>query len=427
MSAWKPWRGFWPLAAVLFCGTVLNLSTAQEPPAPAGRNAEEITPPPGLRPFQHALFMSTRRAAEWLWNANRADGTFLPGLRPDLDAEVEDDLLRQIQGAYGLARSARFFASERYAVRARQAILSLLTMTRTDPQDASVRFTVPPSSQTNRLGAAALLVLAIHELPEPGADLLEQADQLANFLKKQQRKDGSFAVSDDGEESAASPADAAVYSANAILALARSSGRQAEPGRMAAARNGFTAAFRAWKENRLPHATCVLICAGAELHARTGDKALSENVCELADWLCTLQYPPDPRRPAWQGGFRTSPSKAGGEVEPAADSALCIEAVCEACRVVRAGADLQRFGRYRDAGERGFQFLTTLQYGPANTKHFAPWYGPRLYGAFHDSPRDGTIRLENTQRCLCALTAYFQYVIQAEPGSRGVDRPSDGD
>jgi hypothetical protein len=428
MNARKPACRWFAFVAIAVWVGLLNGLVAQEPVLSGGRSGQEISPPPGLRPFQHAQFLSARRGAEWLWNANRPDGTFVPGMRPDLDAEIEDDLLRQFHGAYGLARSARFFASERYGARARQAILSLLVMTRTDPQDPSVRFTVPPSSQTNRLAAAALLILAIHELPEPGADLLEPADQLTNYVLKQQQKDGSLRVWENGDETAGNASEAGMYSAYAILALARSHARRPDAAKLTAARTAFASAYRDWQGNKTPLAASLLTWAGAELHALTNDKALGENVCEMADWLVTLQHGSDPRRLAWQGGFRTAPGSARDEAvsEPTVESALCVEALAQACRVVRAGADLQRFGRYREACERGLQFLSTLQYSPANTKHYAEWYSPRLYGAFRDAPQQGTIRLEGTQRAVCALIAYFQEVVQAEPSGKGSTRPSGG-
>ncbi len=428
MNAWMPAFRCFALVTIVVWSGLMGRLAAQEPVVSGGRPGQEIGPPPGLRPFQHAQFLSARRGAEWLWSANRPDGTFVPGLRPDLDAEIEDDLLRQIHGAYGLARSARFFASERYGARARQAILSLLVMTRTDPHDPSVRFTVPPSSQTNRLAAAALLVLAVQELPEPGADLLEQAEQLANFLLKQQQKDGSFRVWENGDKPTGNASEASFYSACAVLALARSHARRPNAAKLTAARTAFTSAFRSWQGNKTARAASVLTCAGAELYTLTTDKTLGENVCEMADWLVTLQYGSDPRRLAWQGGFRMATGSPRDEAvsEPTVESALCVEALAQACRGVRAGADLQRFGRYRDACERGMQFLSTLQYSPANTKHFAEWYGPRLYGAFRDSPQQGTIRLEGTQRAVCALIAYFQEVVQVEPSGREATRPSGG-
>lgn len=427
MTAWTRSLSCTIVACALVFGPLASEGQAQEPRQTTrsdDRAGEDLTPPPNLKPFQHALFLSTRRGAEWLWNANRPDGSFLPGIRPAVDAELEDHLLRQLQGAYGLARCARFFGSERYAVRARQAALTLLALTRTDPQEATVRFTVPPSTQTNRVTAAALLMLTIAEIPEAGADLTDQAEQLANYLKKHQQRDGSFRPGDLSAESRLSETETQICSAWAVLALARSHAHKADPAKLKAARSGFDQAWRAWQQNKDASLACLLTCAGAELFAATSDKALADATCEMADWLCSLQYGSDPRRLAWQGGFRMagSVSASSSDGEPTVDSARCVEALAEACRIARAGADLQRFGRYRDACERGLQFLSTIQYGPANTRHFAEWYGPRLYGAFRASPQDGTVALEAAQQALCALTAYFRHVIQVGPGDRATER-----
>jgi hypothetical protein len=415
-------RFYW-LLPVLLTGTIV---AAQTPPAE--KAGEELPPPPNLRPFQHALYLSARRGAEWLWAAQRPDGTFREGLIPALDLEVkEDDLLRQLSGTYGLARCARFFGSERYAVRARQAVLMMLTLTKTDPTDPNVRFTVPPSGQANRLAAGSLLVLAIAELPDPGADLVEQAGQLVSYLRKRQHSDGSFQLWDTAEEEAAATAESACYPAWCLLALARDRvGLQdQQASRLAAVAKGFDQAFRSWQQSKDVRTAAVLICAGAELGAAMPDKTRADAVFEMADWLCSLQYGADPRRLAWQGGFRMEQAGSVRELPPTVDSALCAEALAEAARVARQMVDLPRFGRYREACERGLHFLTTIQYLPATTRHFADWYAPGLYGAFYHSPRDGTVHLEGTQRAVCALTAYFRHVVQTNPPGRPAEsRPS---
>ena len=70
--------------------------------------------------------------------------------------------------------------------------------TTTDPTEASVRFTSLPSSAVNRLAFAGLLVLAINELPAPQADLLDKSEELCNYIRKQQRPDGSLSFTDPG-------------------------------------------------------------------------------------------------------------------------------------------------------------------------------------------------------------------------------------
>src|SRR2546421_3093612 len=103
-----------------------------------------------------------QRGADWLYRMNGVKGRFLHGYLPALKKEMEGDhYLRQAGAAYALARSARFFGEDRYAVRAAQAILALLEETTLSSTDARVRHTVFPSGAINRVRAAALLVLAI--------------------------------------------------------------------------------------------------------------------------------------------------------------------------------------------------------------------------------------------------------------------------
>jgi len=77
-----------------------------------------------------------------------------------------DHYLRQAGAAFALARLATFLGDERSIAVARQALLTLLLDTVLDPtmQTSGTR---PPSVVVNRLGAAALLVMAINELPDP--------------------------------------------------------------------------------------------------------------------------------------------------------------------------------------------------------------------------------------------------------------------
>src|SRR5262245_39046380 len=163
----------------------------QQPREPAAKGDEAaLHDLSSLTPFQRAVYLSDRRAMEWLWRANRPDGLFHPGFNPALNLAVEgDSFVTQCEAATALARAARFSGQAKYTARARQAVLALLAGTKTDPNEAGVRFPVEPSQ---RLGAAAFLMCAIAELPEPGPELLDQGEQLGQYLRKQQQADGSF-------------------------------------------------------------------------------------------------------------------------------------------------------------------------------------------------------------------------------------------
>src|SRR5579884_772765 len=177
-----------PLSAAF---VLLSLLRAQErPPQPAA--AAPAAPPATrldldrLTPLQKQMALCGTRGADWLSRMNGLNGRFLPGWEPSLAVALEGDhYLRQAGAAFALARAARLTGEQRYAVRAAQAVLSLLDETVTDPKDAQVRHTFLPSAAANRLGAAALLVLAINELPAPGKDLLDCSEQLCAFIRGQ--------------------------------------------------------------------------------------------------------------------------------------------------------------------------------------------------------------------------------------------------
>ena len=59
------------------------------------------------------------------------------------------------------------------------------------------------------------------------------------------------------------------------------------------------------------------------------------------------------------------------------------------------------------------QFLATLQYTDANTRHFADWYRPTLIGGFYASHQDGNLRIDYTQHAVCALVQYLTYVAES--------------
>ena len=139
------------------------------------------------------MYLSALRGADWLRRANGADGRFSFGHVPALKVPLEgDQFLRQAGAACALAKASRLLGEERYAAVARQAVLALLVETALDQADPQVRQTTLPSAIVNRLGAAGLLVMAINELQAPGDDLLEQSEQLCQFIRKQQLADGSF-------------------------------------------------------------------------------------------------------------------------------------------------------------------------------------------------------------------------------------------
>jgi hypothetical protein len=409
--------------------TTLSLIRAQDRPAapaatprPAAADAPASPGPPPApardfskySPLQKQMLLSARRGADWLFRMNEVKGRFVHGHVPALRAPLEGDhYLRQAGAAFALARAARFTGEERHAARAAQAVLALLDETGPDPNDAQVRSTTLPPLVVNRLGAAALLVLAINELPEPQADLLEKSEQLCQYIRRQARPDGSLRCGDAPDTGA--PADeadgVAEYPGAALYALMRSHPRRPAAWKVDLVRKA-AAYYRPWWRSHTGMAFVPWQTAAyAEAYLLTHEAPFAEFVAEMNDFVCGLQYERiDPRRQLWQGGFMSWADGRPVEAPPDVGSAAYAEGLAQACRVARAQGDVPRHQRYSDALERCLQFLCTLQYTEASTQHFADWYRPALVGGFHASHQDGNLRIDYAQHAVSALVLYLEHV-----------------
>ena len=405
----------WTLIACGLIGGALALSLGwgQEP---AATTQEKVTPtklvldtPAAKRDLaklsllERQVYLSGQRATDWLERGNRPDGRFLFGYLPDLRAPMEGfHYLTQVEAARALARAARFYQNKQADAIARQAILVLLLDTTLDPKDNQIRTTSLPSTLVNRLAAAGLLILAIHELPDPGKDLVEQARQLGNYIRKQQRADGSLIVTEGDGKVEADVIN--YYTGPALLALVRL-------GQIDMVRRAMPTYLKRWQEHKNMAMIPWHTAAYAEAYLKTREQAFADTVFEMNDWLSALQHQqPDARRPLWLGGFKNWRAGKEGTEAPEAAGAIYVESLTQACRVARQAGDVNRFQRYQDGTQRGLGFLSTLQYTEANTQHFADWYRPVLVGAFHTSHEDGNLRLDNTTRAVSALVQYLEGV-----------------
>ena len=95
-----------------------------------------------------------------------------------------------------VARASTVRRDEKRASVASQAVLTLLAATKIDPADPNCRVPVHSSFNCNRVGFAALVAVAIYELPGADGKLLAEAERLCVFLQKQCRTDGSVHYTD---------------------------------------------------------------------------------------------------------------------------------------------------------------------------------------------------------------------------------------
>jgi hypothetical protein len=357
------------------------------------------------------LLFCSQSGADWLFRMNTAKGRFLPGWRPALAAPMDDDdFYRQATATFALARAARVFGEERYAARAAQAVLVLLEETALDPQDPKIRCPNVSTAGGARLGAAGLLVLAINELPDPQADLLEKSEQLCNFIRRQARPEGSLADGDDRTD-AAGLATVGLSAGPALYGLARSQRLRPAPWKTDLVRKALADCRSRWKDHKDYAAVPWLTAACAETYPLAKEQALADFGFEMNDWLCGLQYgiQTDARRTGWAGGFKGWADGKAVDSPPGVVSADGVAGLADACRLAREVGDPDRHKRYTEAVRGAGQFLRLLQYTEGNTAHFHPDYKPSVLGGFHPSASDGDLPIEHTARAAAALMEYLEH------------------
>jgi hypothetical protein len=363
-----------------------------------------------MEPLPRQMYLSGRAGAEWLARMNTVKGRFEHGWIPALNQPLDGEhVLRQAGAAFALARAARYFGEEELTARATHAILSLLEDTTLDQQTQVRRPSVPV---TNSLGLSSLLVLAIHELPAPSEALLVQAEQLSNFIKTHLQADGSLRYSETIQGNAVSDPDGVNhYPGLALYALMRGHQQRPQAWKLDAVRKALPHYLKWWREHKDRDFVTWQTAAYAEAYLHTKEKAFTDAVFEMNDWLCTLQYDRlDPRRPRALGGFSRQANGKTTDDSPDVLSGCCAVSLAEACRVTRQLPDVARNERYEGALQRCLQFLTTLQYTEADTQHFADWARPRILGGFHFSHQSGDLRIDYNQYSVCALVQYLQHV-----------------
>jgi hypothetical protein len=399
---------------------IMVATGAQGPPSPVvPAKLVESAPPPAARgqdpakltPQQRLCSVAAHRGMDWLRRANKQDGKFVYGFLPDLRAPLEgDSFTAQAGAAFALARAARFFADEPSLAVSRQAMLTLLLETTTDPQDKDARHTAAPPQLVNRLASQGQLVLAICELPVAGKDLLDQADQMCNYLRKQQQPNGALLVTETGDDmKSASREDALACAGLALHGLVRSQKLRPAPWKLDVASKARAFAQSCWLQKKNVPLVVSHTPACAQAYLLTQEQPYADLVFAMNDWLCTLQYAPsDTTRTDWAGGFRPWTDGQAAALAPDIRSAEAAESLAEACRVARAAGDLPRLQRYTRALEACLQFLLTLQYTENRVQHFVEAYRPAIVGAFHASAQDGKLRIDCTQHALSALVMYLE-------------------
>ncbi len=439
----------WPVqilfGAVTFLLMVSLLPGQQNPEPPAPRQQEKTRVRPQTLPSRPALpstklvttrkkhdlsklhllerrmYQSALSGSRWLLNFNRPSGRFLYGYVPSLRRPLDgESYIFQAKAAFALARAASFFGEKKASAVARQAILTLMLETKKPHKNGPVRHTIFPNSSVNRLAAASWLVLAIHELPEPGADLLEESEELCNYIRSQQLTDGSMCCTGTPRNAAGNDnvPGSREYAGQALYALARSLRHRTDKKqswKLPVIQKAFVYYRKSWRANKSMEMVPWHSAAYAEAYLRTKEKAYADCVNEMNDWICTLQYKQaTAQNLQWYGGFQGWSGKQRVFEDPTIHSAIYMEGLAQAVRVARARGDVQRHDNYRGTMFRCGQFLGLLQYTATNTAHFQPRFRDLLVGGFHSSHQDGILRLDYTQEAVSGLVVYLRDVARVK-------------
>jgi hypothetical protein len=389
--------------------------TSAPVPTPAAANETPLAQFEPLSAFPVQTQSAVRGVllgAQWMTRTNQPQGRFLFGYIPSLRQPLAGDHdLKQARGALALAQAANFSGDEKQAAIASQAILTLLAATRIDPADPNCRVPVHSSLVCNRVGFAAVLALAIYELPGADAKLISEAERLCEFLHKQCRANGSIHYTDGPTDvpTQIDPAGVNEYPGTALHAIMVGNRVRPAVWKTEAARKGmehYRAMFKT-KPHPLLAATLTPACTELYLQIKLPDAAAA--VFEMNDWLCGLQIPgTDPRVPEWAGGFRSVVNGQLTDTPPGPETGLYVQSLACACQLTRLTPDLERFARYQAAGVGAVQFLCGLQYLEANTRHFENTFRANmLIGGFHLSPADGNIRIDATATAVCGLIRFL--------------------
>lgn len=392
------------------------------PAPPLGDNGPPLSkfdPLAAFPPITQFAVSGAIRGATWMGKMHQSHGRFLHGYNPALRQPMPGDHdLKQTQCALAMAQAAKFSGDKQQAVQARQTILVLLASAPVSQTDTTIRTPVQVSLVCNRVGFAAILAMAIYELPGADEQLLTDAERLCEFLRRQLRTDGSVHYTDGANDvpTQADPAGLNEYPGLALQALAVSNRQRPAEWKKDAVKRGVSHYAGLFRTRPHPLLAASLTPAATELYLQTKFPEMASAVFEMNDWLCAIQIAStDPRTPQWAGGFRTVVNgQATADPPGAAETGMYVQSLACAYQLSRATADLTREGKYRPTLGAAVEFLCGSQFSEANTRHFENTFRANmLIGGFHLSSTDGHLRTDATA---CAVTGLLRFLSSGAEG-----------
>ena len=357
-----------------------------------------------LPPLTRQMLFTLRRGADWLSRMNGVKGTFSPGVSPAVREEVIDEgLLRQLSAAWALGRAAQALGDAKYEARALQALLCALEDSMVDPADPQCRYTSVPQVLVPRLQGTAMMALAIVEQPNPPSDMVDQAEQMVNYIRKHAFDEKTLQSSHHANLNQADCASSPRYLMAYTLLRShkvRPSAWKPELARqcVGVTQGTVTVAEQPWQGLAL-----------AELSRTTGDREATNRLYTLCEELMRWQQVRlDPAHPRFLGGFQppaTGPTTPGQSNQPPNTStcAAILITLAEGAILAREQGDSPRNQALMEAVDRSTQYLAQQQYTEATAQHFAEWYRPLLEGGFRETEQDGNLRLFTQHLALAGL------------------------
>ena len=330
--------------------------------------------------------------ADWLVRSVAADGACAYKYWPSRGTwSTANNSIRQFMASAALARLAGRSHPGAAGAAARNFAHNFTTFYREDG-DLGLILEGPKV----KLGAAAVALIAILDLPDP-APFARQRDRLAAFILSMQRPNGSFAtfLRPEGRDDCQN-----FYPGEAMLALMRLHAVTGRADALAAVARAYPH-YRAFHLAR-PNPAFVPWQAQAllRLTQATGDPAPRAFARHITRWLIGLQQGAD--QPAdVQGGF-FAPDRPDFGPPHASAIGVYMEGIVEVFADARATDDPALAETCRISLLRAARALRQLQFRHGDDM-FSIHHRSRVRGAIRTAVHDNTIRVDNVQHGLMAL------------------------
>jgi hypothetical protein len=361
-----------------------------------------------VQPLDRAI----REASIYLRERQRSDGLLNYAYLPwDDRMEPNGPVIAQAGAIWGLAfQGARMGdeASVQAAVRGVQALVrGLCQPAGWNPRAASEaagagkpQSRPAPSAylsspdQADRIGATALLLLAVDEI-QPAKTYRSLREQLTAGLAGRQLPTGMFQTNFVTTQAVA-PQD--TDPGQALLALARTYQLDRVPSALTVISNSCDHYRKQFSVSPAPGMVPWLASAYAQIALITGERRYTDFAFEMIDWLERFQLTAETSpSPLMIGGIDPLGFGAAG-----VSTAEYMAAVADTLQLARKVGDEARSARYERMLRAGTRFVLQLQFRPDECYYVRSRV--EVVGGIRSTPWDHTLTIENCQHALIALT-----------------------